>query len=110
VTASAFDLNFKPSSLQDDEKPPALKLPQVFILPRTADSALQSVLDAQAAAEAQQRELSTTGPLAEAAAEGNELITSILSTYTTVQQLYHKAVLRFLLQHPKYIGSPAGEG
>jgi hypothetical protein len=69
-----------------------------------------SLLDAQAAAEAQQRELSTTGPLAEAAAEGNELITSILSTYTTVQQLYHKAVLRFLLQHPKYIGSPAGEG
>jgi hypothetical protein len=80
----------------------------LFELPKSARS-LQSVLDAQAAAEAAQQELLVTGPLAEAAAAGNELVSNILSTYSTVQQLYHKAVLPFLERHPQYIDSPAGE-
>jgi hypothetical protein len=87
---------------------PAPQLPVVFQIPKPARS-LQSVLAAQAAAEAAQQELLATGPLAEAAAAGNELVSSILSTYSTVQRLYHKAVLPFLERHPQYIDSFAGE-
>lgn len=77
-------------------------------LPKTSRP-LQNVLNAQAAAEAAQQELLATGPLADAAATGNKLVHNILSTYSTVQRLYHKAVLPVLERHPQYIDSPAGK-
>jgi hypothetical protein len=106
VTASAFNFNFD-IGLADDETPDPKPL-TVFQLQRSASS-LQSVLNAQAAAEATQQELLATGPLAEAAAADNKLLHNILSTYSTVQRLYHKAVLPFLMRHPQYIDSFAGE-
>lgn len=110
VATPAFNFKFDVdlSGLHDDQ-PQEPKVPAVFQLPKSARHLLQSVLDAQAAAEAAQRELLATGPLAEAPAKGNELIPSILSTHNTVQRLYHKALLPFLTQHPHYIDSPAGE-
>lgn len=108
VTASAFDLNFNLGGLQDEDKAPAPKLPGVLQLPKTARRSRQSVLDAQTAAEAAQQELLATGPLAEAAAAGNELVADILSAYSSIQYLYHKAIQALLLRHPHYTDSCAG--
>jgi hypothetical protein len=108
VTAPAFNFDINQVKTGDQDVTEASKPPTVLHLPTTSRP-LQSVLDAQAAAEAAQQQLLATGPLAEAAAAGNELVSNILSTYSTVQQLYHKAVLPFLERHPQYIDSPAGE-
>lgn len=69
---------------------------------------VQDVLKAQAAAEAAQQALLSEPSVAAAIASGNELISSILTTFHTVQQLYHKAVKPFLQRHPQYIDCPAG--
>lgn len=79
----------------------------VYVLPE-ADP-ISQIFAAQAAAEAAQQELMTSGRLAEVAAE-NELLSNILNTYTTLQRLYHKALRPFLDLHPQYAGSPAGGG
>jgi hypothetical protein len=86
-----------------------LPRPDVHLQLQQSNRSVQNVLDAQAAAEAAQRELAASQTLAEVAASGNELLTSILSTYATVQQLYHKAVVPFLHRYPEYIDCPAGE-
>jgi hypothetical protein len=108
VAASAFDLNFNSRNSPEDEKPPPFKPAEVFQLPKTARRSMQSVLDAQAAAEAAQQELLAKGPLAETAAAGNELVADILSTYRSIQKLYHQAILGLLLRHPHYTDSCAG--
>jgi hypothetical protein len=105
VTASAAKINV---NIQHLFTTAPLQSVTAFELPKTARP-LQSVLDAQAAAEAAQRQLLATGPLAEAAAAGNELVSNMLETYSTTQRLYHKAFLPFLERHPQYIDSPAGE-
>lgn len=68
---------------------------------------LQQILSAQEQAEAAQKALMSAGELGEAAA-GNELLRSMLETWSTVQRLYHKALKPFLEQHAEYAGSPAG--
>jgi hypothetical protein len=79
----------------------------VHLLPKP--DPISQITAAQTAAEAAQQELMTSGRLAEVAAE-NELLLSILSTYSTVQRLYHKALRPFLDLHPQHASSPAGEG
>lgn len=79
----------------------------VYVLPKPTP--ISQITAAQAAAEAAQQELMSSGRLAEVAAE-NELLHSILHTYSTVQRLYHKALRPFLDMHPQLASSPPGEG
>jgi len=79
----------------------------VHVLPKPEPVA--KIVSAQAAAEAAHQDLMSSGRLAETAAT-NELLSSILTTYSTVQRLYHKAVKPLLDLHPQYVSSPAGEG
>ena len=80
-----------------------------FSIPKGRAVPVQAMFDAQAAAEAAQQEMLTTGPIAEEIARGNELLDSMCRTYATLQRLYHKAMRPFLLQHPEFVDSLAGE-
>jgi hypothetical protein len=91
---------------EDDEPPVPVDL--VVLQLQSSQRSVQDVLKAQAAAENAQQELLAEPSVAAAIASGNELISSILSTFQTVQQLYHKAVVPLLQRHPQYIDCPAG--
>jgi hypothetical protein len=66
-----------------------------------------AVAEAMGAAEAAQQALLDSGPLAEEAQQ-NQLLQSILQTYSTLQRLYHKAMLQQLQQHEQLARTPAG--
>lgn len=79
-----------------------------YPLPKAQTDTVAQILAGQAQAEAAQQELMSNGQLAEAAAD-NPLLMNILQTYSTVQQLYHKALKPYLEQHWQYAGSAAGD-
>lgn len=65
-------------------------------------------LTAQAHAEMAQQQLFSTGLIAQAAAV-DAFFKDMLETYSTVQQLYHKALRPLLERHSAYVDSPASE-
>jgi hypothetical protein len=78
-----------------------------LLLVKAPQQHTESLFAAQAEAEAAQQKLLTEGHLAKVAAD-NELLSSILRTYSTVQRLYHKALRPFLQEHTQYAASTAG--
>lgn len=66
---------------------------------------VQAIYAAQAEAEAAHREL-LSGLLA--AGADNETLKDIHETYSTLQQLYHKAFRAIIQQHQQWAGSPGG--
>jgi hypothetical protein len=80
---------------------------KTFTFPVRYRDVIAAVAKAMQEAEAAQQALLSSGPLAEAA-QNNQLLRSMLETYSSVQRLYHKAMLQQLQRHEQLAGSPAG--
>jgi hypothetical protein len=80
----------------------------VFYLPTVEEAPLQQLLQAMESAEAAQQQLMQSGALAEAASQGNLLLKGMLESYSTAQQLFHKAMRGFLQEFGQLAATPAG--
>lgn len=71
----------------------------IYTIPVRQEPTIQRIEQAQAAAEAEQAKLMTAGPLADEISKGNKLLQDIMSSYNTLQRLYHKACLAVVERH-----------
>lgn len=71
------------------------------------DQSVEAIRRAQAAAEAEQQRLMTTGPVADAMKD-NQLLNRMMQHHATLQRLYHKGVQRILQRIPHYVGNVPG--
>lgn len=78
-------------------------------LPTAEQESVQRIYKWMEVAEATQQQLMTSGRLADAIAEGNQLISDLLQAYSTVQKLYHKGYRSFLERYQQLAVSPAGK-
>ena len=76
-------------------------------LPTAEQTSVQDIFAAMSAAEAAQQQLLVSGRLAEAAA-GSAVMKDVLTSYSTVQKLYHKGYSAFLDRYQQMAVSPAG--
>lgn len=79
----------------------------VFTLTAATETAAEAFAAAAAAAEAAQQQLMRDGPIADEMRH-NQLLRRAMEAYSTLQRLYHKALLPLMQQHSQLATSIAG--
>lgn len=79
----------------------------VYTINGSPDQSIEAIRRAQATAEAEQQQLMTTGPLADAM-KSNQLLNRVIQHHLRLQCLYHKGVQRILQRIPQHVGDAAG--
>lgn len=103
TTANVFNIEIALDLTNDLE----FHVSRGYVLPASSKPPADVLSEAMQAAEAAQQQLMTSGTLAEAVRQ-NSMLRSIMQTHSTLQRLFHKAVLPVVQQYGQLAGSPAG--
>jgi hypothetical protein len=78
------------------------------VIPTAEEISIEDICKGMEAAEKAQQQLLITGRFAEAAKQGNTVVSDLFGAYSTLQQLYHKAIRTLLKQYGQLAVVPAG--